>query len=1268
MSALSSANLDQLREEFYLHDHAGGYLSQEEFVAALMKHCPFLLASASESFAASSFASSCGVGRPVTPSSSPESGSLSCITYADAVSSISGLFRDVDCDDDGRVSWDELYTFAIDSAMQRMARRPVENILSYSCSKNVPRDDNVQSLFYLDGLDCVLASSRRHTFQLLNPSTYQPQFQFKSCDTPFDVFPVCATFLAAPSLVCTFCTDMAFRIWTVVEQSLIAFKPSPVGFYITQLRCQRAPSDPREPQLLYSTDRLGRVTGYEILRTGEPRVRDVWHVQPEEDAIADLCFVPPSETKFVTSAFDHSLRLTDISSKKTEITESTQSTLVMLKYSDATQYLCAVGIDNSLSAWVLHKSSKPCTPLVDPSRPHNGKILSLDVPAGTPQVVTTDTEGTIKVWDLRMFRCAQTLAVGTTLENLGMPTDDVHGGQHVNMAARSTTTACYVPTRREITCAAASRLVVHEYAKGVNPELADELHTVAVTYNPNANQIVTASSRDVQVWDAQRGVLLASHKAAAPTDITAMCIDGNGRRVFLGTHDGLVVIRALHSGTLTTQVKLHFNEITGIMFSSHHKLLVTAGLDGVCCVYSEAEGPSTMVRVSHGSIPLTALDISPALGLIATGNARGRLFLSDFTHPRVIVAEVDGPARVRAVCFLDQFPAIAVAYHGGRVILWTCRPVLETLQLMEIDLRPHVPVVPWSQNALSSSDEKSAIHMAQSMALDDLAATAMDFDPFSHTLWIGDTTGGVTAWRLCGLLQLCHLSRCSYPATPMFALSPPPNIKKEGSAAFMFYIKAHAEEVLSVRTIPSFSVVITSGDDRRVALWNESGEKVGELSSGRADETADLAEPVHAEGEKEGKMKKRCRRFTARILHTIEAFSLISAKAGRASSNSCTHKIRGRHKAKDFLAAPGMLGSQPASAQITPQSSNPLEPPIDVNQLPAFNDHVQPATESCTNDDDSSYSQQHAEEPSEGDSGSGEASRREERAIQDLNLTMRTLALRRKPKTRLRPDRSRSSTTQHNVHVEALLALSEKRANAEAAKAERIVHDEPPSIPKEPSMDFDTLPLMPVLPPQPLPSKPFKPDEKLTTAQVVAISLERLRKVNNRTSFIPRKNRVGIARVVETDGQLVLSSSWTPRLSSAGIPRPPPTARCAPNSARPRASDASGLSPSSTVRHGPARLVSTVPRPPRPRGPDLKEAKIVEYSRQLKMCLGWHYGADVGEQLHDTNINLRNWTTKALRGEMLYDAVESIRENTEMQEEEKPWQPKRVRHDRSAKK
>ena len=122
-------------------------------------------------------------------------------------------------------------------------------------------------------------------------------------------------------------------------------------------------------------------------------------------------------------------------------------------------------------------------------RGHNHPLVGVKTLPNTPQVITSDISGMIKIWDVRNFVCMQTFQA---------PVDEL------------TTFAITHPKKRIIT--GNRNLLFFEYDEPKDQELTDENYVIQVIYNSLMQIFITLHSDSIKLWDAKTGALQRVHR------------------------------------------------------------------------------------------------------------------------------------------------------------------------------------------------------------------------------------------------------------------------------------------------------------------------------------------------------------------------------------------------------------------------------------------------------------------------------------------------------------------------------------------------------------------------------------------------------------------------------------------------------------------------------------------------------------------------------------------------------------------------------------
>ena len=804
-------------------------------------------------------------------------------------------------------------------------------------------------------MDVFIASSRHKPCQFLDAGDLRPVLEVKPGEFDEGVSLTAAAHLPGPDVVLGFGNDLTMRMWNMVETHMHTSRSLVCSNYISQMRVPDG-----RPGSVFGSTTVGTLQLYDVVRYHEPRLKATFSIhcdRPDDslgvdftarrkvtgDIITDFCLL--SEHRAVTASFDQSLRITDLNlsghkNHGTTVLGRSDVCTSHLDYSPTYQVIAAASMDNRVSAWVTHASHTPRTYFEDSAQPHKARIVGVSCPPDTPQVISVDCSGLMKVWDVRMFQCVQNLLVGAKTQ--GGPDDDaddlrtVTGEMEDGGLRRRVNMMAYVPNRLDVVTADSRGLTAHAYDQGADPSLADDAMTLSVAYNDRENTILTLTARDLGIWDAGNGVLLHHYRNVMKADVTVVSLDYHCRRFFIGTAEGAIGIWVYAGVTHINTIKPHTRDVTAIMYSEPHRAIISTSLDGSYNVFAEKDlVPETKVKL--GTSPITCLTVSVPLQLIAVGTAQGRLFLADMTHPRVSVGET-APlgAAVRTLCVFGDpcpsiasaathpgappkpeqpqgtIPLVAVGLTNGDIVIFTVRPSRTEEEVLRFSVSDKTKVAPGeaipAAHRRGSADAAAAAPPANGAAesadfaprTEALVATAMAFDPHEHVLWVGDSSGDVTGWRLCAIIHGLGLTPARFPETKVFDVVMP---RRPCPPALHCKFKAHQEEVLAMELLQEHNAVLTTGDDRRACFWSAAdGAFRGELSAGRIAMELRAALPAGEKAAAASPVRRRAAlsRTTPRALHApVLDFALPRGAARAVPNDRCRHKFPGRRGRPD---------------------------------------------------------------------------------------------------------------------------------------------------------------------------------------------------------------------------------------------------------------------------------------------------------------------------------------------------------------------------------
>jgi WD40 repeat protein len=211
-----------------------------------------------------------------------------------------------------------------------------------------------------------------------------------------------------------------------------------------------------------------------------------------------------------------------------------------LTYSANYRLIVSCGFEHDACVWSPFVNS-----LVYRLKGHHASLVGCKFVENTPELITADTSGVFKLWDVRNFQCVQTFSANLS----GQDTKD------------SSTLSCFFHTKLPSRStqqkeddsriyAASKNLFSFDQARVVHEATTDYSNVIWASYSQKNSCIVTASERNVIVWDALIGSRTFTHVNICGEDITACCLDDRERKIILGDAAGHVGVYNLSSGAL----------------------------------------------------------------------------------------------------------------------------------------------------------------------------------------------------------------------------------------------------------------------------------------------------------------------------------------------------------------------------------------------------------------------------------------------------------------------------------------------------------------------------------------------------------------------------------------------------------------------------------------------------------------------------------------------------------------------------------------------
>ena len=260
---------------------------------------------------------------------------------------------------------------------------------------------------------------------------------------------------------------------------------------------------------------------------------------------------------------------------------------------------------------------------------HNWSISGITSNEKEAEIISIDILGTIKVWDAQTFLNFQTLNLNESTIDAKKPND---GGKRQKLS--SNIKMLYMPKIKKVLIYG-NKLMVYETDRAQNPDLADDQIILACYYEKITKSIMSFCLRKIKIWNIFTGKLKQIYEDPMNNEITALAIDKNMKRAFLGDNSGKIKNFNMKNGKLLKELEPHNCEISMIVHSLHLNIVISCSNDNVIKIHDDTELTESEVKkelIINGQIK--AIVICDKFARLAIGLASGLIRFYDIEHLR----------------------------------------------------------------------------------------------------------------------------------------------------------------------------------------------------------------------------------------------------------------------------------------------------------------------------------------------------------------------------------------------------------------------------------------------------------------------------------------------------------------------------------------------------------------------------------------------------------------------------------------------------------
>lgn len=340
-----------------------------------------------------------------------------------------------------------------------------------------------------------------------------------------------------------------------------------------------------------------------------------------------------------------------------------------IAYSKSYKVLISVGFDFQVLVWNPYQQTH-----IMRLEGHEYPLVGVNCPQGLDCFITCDTKGVINLWNIKDYSCMQTLNV---------------------TEFNKVTTMRVIPKHRRLVVG--SRVFkVFEYKKPFNAETSDDNPILCALFSKIRFEFYIAGERSINVWNAKNGKPTRCFKNVFEKDITCMALDGEHRKLIVGSHNGDIKVFDLLSGVMISQLESHGGprltlqgprlveesaEVSFIGYGDDDMTIITTAWDKSIKVHLDdadeqkaADEKVLRCREMCHSKDIISGDYAHNLQMIATGSRDHVVRIWDYEKFRLVNQLRAHEDEVTTVRFLKPLPLLLTADCKGVMYIWLIPP------------------------------------------------------------------------------------------------------------------------------------------------------------------------------------------------------------------------------------------------------------------------------------------------------------------------------------------------------------------------------------------------------------------------------------------------------------------------------------------------------------------------------------------------------------------------------------------------------------------
>ena len=438
---------------------------------------------------------------------------------------------------------------------------------------------------------------------------------------------------------------------------------------------------------------------------------------------------------------------------------------------------------------------------------HSWSINSIDVNEKESEMLSLDILGNIKIWDSQLLINFQTIKLNEEFEDNAKKNHNLENSKNKKLS--SNLRMLYIKKYKKILIYG-SKLLFFETDRTNCPELADDQVICSCFFDKTSKTVLSFCLRKIKIWNILTGKVKQIYDDPMNNEITALTVDMNIKRGFLGDNTGKIKNINLRNGLPIKDLTSHNTEIKFICHSMTLNIVVSCSIDNVIKIHDDKELLETEVikELSIFQFQVRSICIVDRFARLGIGLSNGVVKFYDIEHFHYDSDLASDSSIVKdevsALAAIDDIELCLCCYSRGMCKFIVTPPSTAKFNTV------------FEFNNTTNENFPVAI-------------SAIEFDKKNHWCFIGDLLGHVKCYDIADIYKILK----EVTDNEIRNFENEPKTTKENLKLFtqmkikqLWSIEAHKESIKHIHYVElEPRIIITTSHDLRIKIFGAEDGK-----------------------------------------------------------------------------------------------------------------------------------------------------------------------------------------------------------------------------------------------------------------------------------------------------------------------------------------------------------------------------------------------------------------------------------------------------------